>query len=332
MVHLTRIAAVVAISAISAISASPQAHRAPEPVALALDAVLALRSADGAIPDQPNGKVVNADSNFLYLLTGLADQAALGGRADLWPTVESGLRWLAQRQWRENDPLPGAFPDALPLKGPGIPQGKPAVAAVGATSARFVALVARLPHPPADLLNSARLAWASLRHHNLGADGAIWNAWEILPNGNWRRREIRYAADQADLCAGIQGAMALGIEPRSWDPFAAFALGTLAMNETNQAIPVDEENALGAWAVLAFDGPPAWRREARTHLPLLSAGKTSVFALAAHAFSGEAKASKRLQAHLRKFNYPRAQEDGQGAISSNLAGFVLRALASEHGR
>jgi hypothetical protein len=98
MVHLTRIAAVVAISAISAISASPQAHRAPEPVALALDAVLALRSADGAIPDQPNGKVVNADSNFLYLLTGLADQAALGGRADLWPTLESGLRWLAQRQ------------------------------------------------------------------------------------------------------------------------------------------------------------------------------------------------------------------------------------------
>lgn len=296
-----------------------------------LDRLLALRHPSGAIPDVPGGTVVNADSNFLYLLEGVSAQVPGGRKAELRALVVQGLRWLAAHQWGEGDPLPGAFPDALPLEGPGQPLGAPPVAAVGATSARFVALVSTLDPPPADLREAARRAWEGLLKWNLGTDGAIWNCWEQRPDGTWSRRPVRYAADQADYRVGRAGAARLGFRTDPRDPFAPFFGKALAQDGAGRSLALDPDAELGALAVLAFDGPPGWRTQALRRLEAGFRERRDLLSMAALAANGHRECEARLRRHLTLHPLALDHEFG-GEIHMNVTGFVLRSLRHPHAR
>ena len=308
---------------------SPPAQVQPgteAPAAATLAAVLALSRADGAIPDTPGGTIVNADSNFLYLLTGMAAQA--GRNPALWAHVERGLRWLSLRLWGDGEPLPGAFPDALPLAGPGRPMGAPATAAIGATSARFVALVAALPVPPEDLVQAARIAWNGLLRWNWVEGKGMRNAWQQVENQPWAAREVWYGADQADYSAGRTGALRLGLAPCPRVDWRRFSPGRLAVDGKGQGLPLAEPEEAAALAVLAFDGPRNWRPAILGRLRRLEARTPGlILALAARAHLGDAGARRRLLAHLRSNPMPRDRDRPGSPAYSPVAGFVLRALA-----
>jgi hypothetical protein len=287
------------------------------------DTVLALIQADGAVPDVPGGLTVNADSNFLYFLSGLACQAR--HNPDLWPPVEKGLLWLSHRRWTDSDPLPGAFPDSLPLQGPGLPMGSPPTAAVGATAARFVALVAALPHPPADLLMAARAVWAGLMAWNWVEGKGMRNAWSRDAEGIWRPRSVWYAADQADYEAGRKGALRLGLSPCPRVPWHQFGPGRLALDAAGKAMPLTGPEAGAALAILAFDGPGSWHqailaclsRQERRHpgfiLPLMGM-----------AYLGDKGARSRVVEHLRRNPLPLDRDQDGSPAYTPLAGFALR--------
>ena len=296
------------------------------PAASTLGAVLALARADGAIPDTPGGGIVNADSNFLYLLTGLAAQAP--GLPALWPHVERGLRWLSERRWGPGDPLPGAFPDALPLEGPGLPMGSPPTAAIGATAARFVALVGALPRPPADLVRAAQIAWAGLLQWNWVQGKGMRNAWQQTADGRWAPREVWYAADQADYEAGRRGALRLGLSPCPQVPWQSFSPNRLALDSSGHALDLAGPEESAALAVLAFDGPKKWRpallRRLRQEEPRFPG---FMLPLVARAQLGEAAAKARILAHLRVNPLPLDREAPGAPAYTPIAGFVLRLLA-----
>jgi len=312
-------------------AAPPAQVVAATPATRLVAAVLAQAQPDGAIPDTPGGGIVNADSNFLYLLTGLAEQAR--SRPDLWGPVEQGLRWLAQRRWGAADPLPGVFPDGLPGRGPGVPLGAPPTAGVGATAARFVALVAALPVPPADLLQVAREAWAGLLRWNWVEGQGLRNAWVRGPEGAWQPREVWYAADQADYEAGRRGARRLGLSPTPEVPWQRFNLDRLALDGTGRALPLTNPEAGAALAILAFDGPTSWRPGLRDRLAAMDAQAPGfILPLTARAHLGDAPARRRLLAHLERHSLPLDRDQAGSPAYSPIAGFVLRLLASEAGR
>jgi hypothetical protein len=312
---------------------TPPVFSAPhqDPAPALIGQILRQQQADGAIPDEPGGQVVNADSNLLYLLEGLVAQARVEKDPALWSAIECALEWLAARLWKESDPLPNAFPDALPLKGVGKPLGTPPTAAIGATAARFVSVVGQIPEPSTRLRESAKRAWSGLWRWNLSDEGSIWSAWQLDSRLGWSQRRVRYAADQADLLAGERGAKRLGLRALEQPPLKAFKLGVLALNERGKAEPLMADDRVGAWAVLAFDGPPQWRRAALKELDL-SGPNTRILALAAHAYHGEKKARQRLMDHLREHSLPQEHEMLPGIATSNLAGFVLRALTKSQQR
>lgn len=299
---------------------------AVDPAWVILEEVMALQIPNGAFPDTPLGGVANADSNMLYLLTGIAEQAKLRQDPRLWAAVERGLAWLGDRLWEEGDPLPDVFPDALPMTGKGRCLGDPPVAGIGATAARFVALVGALPQPHPTLKAVAKRAWKGLQRFNLDEGGFIWNAW-IFGRGRWVRSSIRYAADQADFLAGMEGARKLGFEIPWRDPLGGFPLGTLAMNDVGQAEPLPENAQQGAWAVLAFDGPDLWRTEALSRLKALDQGDAYLISLAARAAWGDGEALERMLRHLRQNRLPLDQDRPGSPAYTSVAGFVLRALA-----
>ncbi len=297
------------------------------PVARTVNAILAMAQPDGAIPDRLDGTIVNADSNFLYLLTGLAEQAAQD--PSLWATVEKGLRWLSLRHWGQTDPLPGAFPDSLPLVGPGLPMGSPPTAAVGATAARFVALVAALPHPPADLVQAARSVWAGLLTWNWVEGQGMRNAWQRNADGTWQPREVWYAADQADYATGRKGALVLGFAPCPEVPWQRFSPSRLALDAQGAPMPLSGPEEGAALAILAFDGPKSWRSGLlrRLHqVELRSPG--FILPLTARAYLGEVPARRRLLAHLQRNPLPLDREQPDSPVYTPVAGFVLRLFAA----
>ena len=298
------------------------------PVSPTVAAVLALAQPDGAIPDTPGGTIVNADSNFLYLLMGLAHQARQ--HPSLWPTVENGLRWLSRRCWTLSDPLPNAFPDSLPLLGPGLPMGAPPTAAVGATAARFVALVAALPHPPADLVQAAQKAWAGLLDWNWVDGKGMRNAWNRDSQDVWKPREVWYAADQADYDAGRKGALLLGLAPCPEVPWRRFSPSRLALDATGVPMPLGGPEEAAALAILAFDGPRAWRPSLLHRLHQVERQSPGfLLPLAARAYLGDAAARHRLLAHLRRNPLPLDREQAGSPVYTPVAGFVLRLFGSE---
>lgn len=290
--------------------------------------VLALTQDDGAIPDTPGGMIVNADSNFLYLLMGLACQAR--HQPDLWAQVEMGLRWISQRRWKDNDPIPGTFPDALPLHGPGIPMGAPPVAAVGATAARFVALVAALPHPPSDLKEGAQAAWAGLMSWNWIDGMGMRNAWSKDSRGNWEPRDVWYAADQADYEVGRMGALLLGFSPCPRVPWHRFSPRVLALDEAGRVLPLSGPEASAALAILAFDGPKSWRpsilgrlHNQERHFPGF------ILPLTARAYLGDKVARRQLIKHLERNPIPLDRDQALSPAYTSLAGFVMRLFATD---
>lgn len=290
-----------------------------------VEAVLNLIQPDGAMPDTPGGTVVNADSNFLYLLTGLAHQARR--RPALWGTVEQGLRWLSRRRWTALDPLPGSFPDALPLQGAGIPMGSPPTAAVGATSARFVGLVAELPHPPSDLIREARAVWRGLLVWNWIPGKGLRNAWVRNAQGSWMPREVWYAADQADYEVGRRGARTLGLSPCPRVPWTRFSLSRLALDAQGRELPLTGPERVAALAVLAFDGPRTWHAELLHELVVEEAHESGfIVSLAARMHLRDSRARGQLLDHLRRHPLPLDRDREGSPAYAPVAGFVLRAF------
>lgn len=296
------------------------------PVARTVASVLAMAQPDGAIPDRLGGTIVNADSNFLYLLAGLAEQAHQD--PSLWVPVERGLRWLSLRRWGQAEPLPDAFPDGLPLEGRGLPMGSPPTAAVGATAARFVALVAALPHPPADLLQAAQAAWAGLLTWNWVEGKGMRNAWQRNADGIWEPREVWYAADQADYDTGRKGALVLGLAPCPKVPWQRFSPGRLALDAQGAPMALSGPEEGAALAILAFDGPRSWRPGLRRRLHQVEQRSPGfILPLTARAYLGEATARRRLLAHLQRNPLPLDREAPDSPVYTPVAGFVLRLLA-----
>jgi hypothetical protein len=279
------------------------------------------------MPDRPGGTIVNADSNFLYLLTGLADQAEQDPA--LWIPVEKGLRWLSLRRWGPADPLPGAFPDGLPLEGPGLPMGAPPTAAVGATAARFVALVAVLPQPPPDLVQAAQDAWAGLLTWNWVDGKGMRNAWQRTAEGIWQPREVWYAADQADYDAGRKGALVLGFAPSPVVPWRRFSPTRLALDAKGAPMPLSGPEEGAALAILAFDGPKSWRPGLLRRLHQAEQRSPGfLLPLTARAFLGEGSARRRLLAHLQRNPLPLDRDQPGSPVYTPVAGFVLRLFAT----
>lgn len=291
-----------------------------------LNNILALQQPNGAFPDEPGGTVVNEDSNLLYLLTGLADYAEARNDPRAWQAVERGLVWLGNRLWSTGDPMPGAFPDALPLDGSATPLGSPPVAAIGATAARFVALVGRLPVQSMILRQIAMDAWTGLDRWNLDSRGFIWNCWSRNSKGKWTRSNVCFAADQADFLACFHSVSVLGFQKTVRDPFLEIPMGCLAMDQQGKTIPLEDSSQEGAWAVLAFDGPYEWQLEALANLKRLDRPQAYVISLAGRAALGDEDARDRLLQHLSKHPLPSDRDKEGSPVYLSVAGFVLRAL------
>ena len=304
---------------------------AASPAGALVRAVLALARPDGAIADTPGGSIVNADTNFLYLLAGLAAQAQ--GDPARWAPVARGLDWLGQRAWGPEAPLPGAFPDALPLEGPGRPLGSPPTAAVGATAARFVALVGALPDPPEALVRSARTAWAGLQRWNWVPGKGLRNAWERDTRGAWSPRQVWYAADQADYAAGRRGALRLGFSPCPRVPWGRFDPTRLALNAAGRPLALTPPEEAAALAILAFDGPPSWRPRLLGRLQQMERlAPGFILPLVARAHLGDGPARSSLVRHLASHPLPRDLDHADAPVYLAITGFVLRLLTPEPNR
>jgi len=138
---------------------------------------------------------------------------------------------------------------------------------------------------------------------------------------------MRYAADQADFRVGQIGAARLGLPGADQDPFAHFPLGSLAMNATDGLETLAPGAVQGAWAVLAFDGPLAWRKEALRRLKRLDQGNSYLVSLCARAANGDPVAGARLVRHLRLHGLPMDRDKTGSPVYTSVAGFALRALA-----
>jgi hypothetical protein len=215
-------ALLIAVSVFSNAQAAPT--RASYTAALNVaDFILSLQDAGGAIRDEPEGKIVNEDSNMEYALIGLAaayehsrDQRYLTG-------LEKGIAWLAQREEMVDPKWKGSWyytyssvpPYARKATSPG--GGIKDVRGVDATSSLFVYLLylhKRVTGSDALVKKYEQNAKAALDFvltRNWSKDGFSLSSWQLNKRGQWVLWRYEYTADQGDVYLGLRaGALLYG--------------------------------------------------------------------------------------------------------------------------
>jgi hypothetical protein len=197
--------------------------------------ILSLQNPAGAIQDEPGVKAVNQDSNMEYALIGLGAAYAATNEQKYLAGLESGIKWLADREEMTDPAWKGSWryvfsPDPPFNPVPTSPEDPKLsdVRGVDATSTLFVYLLdldKQLTGSDALSQKFAANAQAALDfviNHNLDKDGFSWSSWQFhVEDHQWHRYEFKFSADQGDVYLGMRAGGRLYKSPK-YRSFADF--------------------------------------------------------------------------------------------------------------